>query len=125
MIGVRAIFTGLLRGVLVALLMVTGVTSAAAEAGCTVTAITSHEAPKLDDAGQAVAVEEPTSEEDGQRPGSSPLHCAFSHTCPGVAAPAGPAIQPKRLTEGPDYVVTALSPLGTTDPANAERPPQA
>ena len=125
MTWLRAICNGLLRALLAALIIVTGVTSAAAEAGCMVTAITGHEAPKADGTDQVVAGEEPSSEEDGQRSGSSPFHCAFSHACHGVTALAGPVIQPKRLSEATNYVAIALSPLGTTDPGNAERPPQA
>ena len=125
MVGVRAICTGLLRVALASVLIVTGVSSASAEAECTVTAITSHKVLEPAGNGQAAVVQEPSPEEERQPPGSSPFHCAFSHACNGIAVPAGPATDPRLVVERSDYLMTALAPLGATGPPMAERPPQA
>lgn len=125
MIGLPDFCTRLLRIVLVTLMLVTWVSSAAAEARCAMTVVSPQEDSNVSQVGEAVAAEDRDSKEDGQAPFSSPFHCAFSHACHGIAAPAGPAIQRQVHVARSPYSIDAFSPLGTIEPANAERPPQA
>lgn len=120
----RHIFTSIFRGALAALIMLSGVAAAAAEASCTIRAIDSYAAAN-DDQGDGLAAEDPSPDEDGQPNGADPFHCAFSHACQCAAAPASPTVQPERRPEISAYLMAACPPLGASRTGRAERPPQA
>lgn len=124
MIGVQDFYTRLLRIVLVTLIMVTGVSSAAAEARCTMTGISAQVVSVAASAGEAISAQG-DSEEENQTPSSSPFHCAFSHACHGAAAATGPTIGRKVHVAASRYLRDAVSAPSTIEPAGAERPPQA